>query len=129
MTILNTPLPNIPINPPPVSVTSEDGASANKPGNPDMVILDLRVRNHPGVMSHITGLFARRSFNVEGILCLPTTDTEESCVFLLLANTPRLDQIERQLAKLYDVLAMRRRDDLNSEFFLWLAELSATARK
>ncbi len=37
----------------------------------DNVILELTVRNHPGVMTHVCGLFARRAFNVEGILCLP----------------------------------------------------------
>ncbi|MCG3147073.1 MAG: hypothetical protein PCFJNLEI_00510 [Verrucomicrobiae bacterium] len=36
-----------------------------------MVTLELTVQNHPGVMSHVCGLFARRAFNVEGILCLP----------------------------------------------------------
>jgi acetolactate synthase-1/3 small subunit len=35
------------------------------------VVLELGVANHPGVMSHICGLFARRAFNVEGILCMP----------------------------------------------------------
>ncbi len=37
----------------------------------DNVILELTVRNHPGVMTHVCGLFARRAFNVEGIRCLP----------------------------------------------------------
>ncbi|MDF3008108.1 MAG: ilvN [Enterobacter kobei] len=32
----------------------------------DNVILELTVRNHPGVMTHVCGLFARRAFNVEG---------------------------------------------------------------
>ena len=41
----------------------------------DNVILELTVRNHPGVMTHVCGLFARRAFNVEGILCLPIQDT------------------------------------------------------
>jgi acetolactate synthase-1/3 small subunit len=35
------------------------------------VVLELGVANHPGVMSHICNLFARRAFNVEGILCMP----------------------------------------------------------
>lgn len=35
------------------------------------IALELIVRNHPGVMTHICGLFARRAFNVDGILCLP----------------------------------------------------------
>jgi len=36
------------------------------------------VRNHPGVMSHVCGLFARRAFNVEGIICLPMRDASRS---------------------------------------------------
>ena len=36
--------------------------------NNPQVILELAVRNHPGVISHVCGLFARRAFNVEGIL-------------------------------------------------------------
>ena len=42
----------------------------------DNVILELTVRNHPGVMTHVCGLFARRAFNVEGILCLPIQGSE-----------------------------------------------------
>ncbi len=44
----------------------------------DNVILELTVRNHPGVMTHVCGLFARRAFNVEGILCLYTLNNS-SC--------------------------------------------------
>ena len=44
----------------------------------DNVILELTVRNHPGVMTHVCGLFARRAFNVEGILCLPIQDSDKS---------------------------------------------------
>jgi acetolactate synthase-1/3 small subunit len=80
-------------------------------------ILDLRVRNHPGVMSHITGLFARRAFNLEAILCAPTGDGKESRMLLLVADTPRLGQIERQLAKLHDVRSIRHRPDLDPSVF------------
>lgn len=44
----------------------------------DNVILELTVRNHPGVMTHVCGLFARRAFNVEGILCLPIQDSDKA---------------------------------------------------
>lgn len=44
----------------------------------DNVILELTVRNHPGVMTHVCGLFARRAFNVEGILCLPIQDSDRA---------------------------------------------------
>ena len=81
------------------------------------MILELRVRNHPGAMSHITGLFARRAFNLDSILCTPVGDGAESRMLLQLADTPRLAQSERQLEKLHDVLAVRLRPDLTSRVF------------
>ena len=57
------------------------------------MILELRVRNHPGVMSHITGLFARRAFNLDSILCTPVGDGTESRLLLQVADTPRLAQV------------------------------------
>lgn len=81
-------------------------------------ILDLRVRNHPGVMSHVTGLFARRAFNLEAILCVPIAGGGgESRMLLLVHGTPKLEQIERQLAKLHDVLSVRQRPDLPPDYF------------
>jgi acetolactate synthase-1/3 small subunit len=80
-------------------------------------VLELRVRNHPGTMSHITGLFARRGFNLEAIVCVPVEDGATSSILLLVADEPRLEQVERQLAKLYDVLTTRHRPDLGPEFF------------
>jgi len=66
-------------------------------------IVKLMVKNHPGAMSHITGLFSRRGFNLEGILCAPVNGGEESAMYLLVRNDERLEQIVKQLAKLYDV--------------------------
>jgi acetolactate synthase-1/3 small subunit len=80
-------------------------------------VLELRVRNHPGTMSHITGHFARRGFNLEAIVCVPVDDGATSSILLLVADEPRLDQVERQLAKLYDVLLVRHRPDLGPGFF------------
>ncbi len=67
------------------------------------VIIELIVRNHPGVMSQITGLFSRRAFNLEGILCAALGSTERSRIFLLVGDDGKLEQITRQLGKLYDV--------------------------
>ena len=85
-------------------------------------VLELRVRNHPGVMSHITGLFARRAFNLDAIVCVPVGDGETSRMLLLVADEPRLEQVERQLEKLHDVLAVSVRPDLGPEFFSRLFE-------
>ena len=68
------------------------------------VVLRLLVRNHPGVMSHVCGLFARRAFNVEGILCMPIGDATRSAVLLLVHEDDRLEQVVRQLRKLEDVV-------------------------
>jgi acetolactate synthase-1/3 small subunit len=71
---------------------------------PAGTVLRLRVRNHPGVMSHVCGLFARRAFNVEGIACLPLAGGAHSVVLLLLRDDGRSEQMLRQLRKLEDVL-------------------------
>ncbi len=80
-------------------------------------VLELRVRNHPGAMSHITGLFARRAFNLEAIVCVPEPDRATSRMLLLVADDPKLEQMQRQLAKLFDVLEVRHRADIGPEFF------------
>jgi acetolactate synthase I/III small subunit len=82
------------------------------------IVLRLVVRNHPGVMSHVCGLFARRAFNVEGILCMPVDDGTRSAVLLLVHEDERIEQVTRQLRKLEDVLevgAMPRGHDAFAE--------------
>jgi len=71
---------------------------------PQTTLLGLTVNNHPGVMSHVCGLFARRAYNVEGILCLPIEDGRRSRIWLRVAEQERLPQVIRQLEKLLDVL-------------------------
>lgn len=83
----------------------------------DKAVIELRVRNHPGTMSHVTGLFARRAFNLEAIACAPAGDGETSTMLLLVADEPRLEQVERQLEKLHDVLSVQHRPDIAPEFF------------
>jgi acetolactate synthase I/III small subunit len=92
-------------------------ATLNKTIIMSSIILELRVRNHPGTMSHITGLFSRRAFNLEAIRCSPVGDGLESRMFLLVNKTPSLEQIEYYLLKLHDVLAIHQRCDLTETFF------------
>ena len=70
----------------------------DKPVGARTAVLELRVRNHPGTMSHVTGLFARRGFNLEAIVCVPVDDGATSCMLLLVSDEPRLEQVEQQLA-------------------------------
>jgi len=109
------------------SAPSENTAGGGPPSPAPTAVLELRVRNHPGTMSHVTGLFARRGFNLEAIVCVPLDDGRESCMLLLVADEPRLEQVERQLAKLYDVLAVRHRPDLAPDLFRQFARITGGA--
>ena len=71
---------------------------------PEGAILRLIVRNHPGVMSHIYGLFSRRSFNLDGIICVPLADAARSEMLLMVKDDARLAQLILQLQKLHDVI-------------------------
>ena len=81
-----------------------DAEAASLPTGTATTVLRLRVRNHPGVLSHVSGLFARRAFNVDGIVCLPLEGGARSAILLLVRADDRLEQLVRQLAKLEDVL-------------------------
>jgi acetolactate synthase-1/3 small subunit len=80
-------------------------------------VIELRVNNHPGVMSHVTGLFSRRAFNIEGILCGPVGDGSTSRVYLLVNEDERLPQVVKQLEKLYDVMEIRVKEDFDRSVF------------
>lgn len=71
-------------------------------------VLELRVNNHAGVMSHVAGLFSRRAWNVEAILCMPVGDGSESRIWLMVEDGGRLAQMMRQVEKLEDVRQVRR---------------------
>ena len=70
------------------------------------VVIELEVRNHPGVMSHVTGLFSRRAFNLEGIICRRVGDGSTSRMLLLVRDNRRLEQVVRQLENLRDVISV-----------------------
>jgi acetolactate synthase I/III small subunit len=72
------------------------------------VVLELDVNNHAGVMSHVVGMFSRRTYNVEGILCMPVGSGATSRIWLLVNEDARLEQMVKQVEKLEDVLAVRR---------------------
>ena len=89
-------------------------------------VLELKVNNHPGVMSHVAGLFARRAFNIEGILCGPVADGSTSAMYLLVNEYERLEQVVRQLEKLYDVIEVTKLPGCDCGIFFRLEELVGT---
>ena len=69
-----------------------------------LTMLRLSVNNHPGVMSHICGLFAGRAYNLEGILVTPEDGGDTCRMWLVVKDDGRMEQIVKQVRKLHDVL-------------------------
>jgi len=93
------------------NVSNKEGTMTNANNIPNIKVLELTVNNHPGVMSHICGLFSRRAYNVEGIVCIPMEDGETSKMWLQVNEETKLEQIIKQVKKLPDVYTVDRHDD------------------
>jgi len=71
-------------------------------------ILTMLVDNEPGVLSRVVGLFSARGYNIESLVVAPTIDPNMSRITLVTkANLPELEQIEKQLRKLINVIKLR----------------------
>ena len=71
-------------------------------------ILTLLVDNEPGVLSRVAGLFSGRGFNIESLCVAPTMDAAVSRITVTTkANPPLIEQIEKQLNKLINVIKVR----------------------
>jgi acetolactate synthase I/III small subunit len=71
-------------------------------------ILSILVENKPGVLTRISGLFARRGFNIDTLTVGPTDDEDFSRVTLTLDGALHpIDQVTKQLHKLVNVLKIR----------------------
>ncbi len=71
-------------------------------------VLSILVENKPGVLTRITGLFARRGFNIDTLAVGPTDDPALSRITLTLDGAVHpMDQVTKQLHKLVNVLKIR----------------------
>ncbi len=73
---------------------------------PDQTVLELTVKAHPGVMSQVCGLLARRVYPVHGFLYLPRTGTPYGRIWLQVQDDHRVPTMLKQLRKLEDVIAV-----------------------
>ena len=69
-----------------------------------LTTLHLSVNNHPGVLSHVCGLFAGRAYNLEGVLVTPEASGDTCRMWLVVKDDGRMEQIVKQVRKLHDVL-------------------------
>ena len=71
-------------------------------------VLTMLVDNQPGVLSRVANLFTGRGYNIESLCVAPTIDPAISRITLVTrADLPALEQIEKQLRKLVNVIKLR----------------------
>lgn len=70
--------------------------------------ISVLVENHAGVLARVAGLFARRGFNIDS-LAVGVTDDENVSRMTIVADGSAytLEQIEKQLNKLIDVIKVK----------------------
>ena len=70
--------------------------------------LSVLVEDESGVLSRISGLFARRGFNIESLAVGPAEQVGISRITMVLSGDPRtIEQITKQLYKLINVLKVQ----------------------
>jgi acetolactate synthase-1/3 small subunit len=75
----------------------------------ERIVMSLLVDNNPGVASRISGLFSRRSYNMESLSSGMTADPRyERVTIVINGDGQNVEQIEKQLAKLEDVRDIKR---------------------
>jgi acetolactate synthase-1/3 small subunit len=70
--------------------------------------LSVLVENHPGVLSKVSGLFSRRSFNIDSLAVGITEDPSVSRITIVVDGDEYIiEQVEKQLNKLVDVIKVK----------------------
>ena len=81
-------------------------------------VFQLLVDNTSGVLSRISGLFSRRGYNIESITAGETADSRYTRITIVASGDDEiLEQIEKQVAKLVDVRAIKVLEPSNSVFY------------
>ena len=71
-------------------------------------VYSLLVDNNSGVLSRISGLFTRRGYNIDSITAGVTADSRFTRITIVSSGDEIiLSQIEKQIAKLEDVIVVK----------------------
>ncbi|MDR2211575.1 MAG: acetolactate synthase small subunit [Spirochaetaceae bacterium] len=74
-------------------------------------VVSALVENRAGTLSRVSGLFARRGFNIDSLTVGETVDRSISRITIAVTGSDAvLEQIVKQLGKLVDVIAVRELD-------------------
>ena len=82
---------------------------------PSHHILSVLVQNRAGVLARVSGLFARRGYNIFSLAVAPTEDPALSRITIVVdVESSPLEQIVKQLFKLIDVVKISELDPRRS---------------
>ena len=94
--------------------------------------MSVLVENQPGVLSKVSGLFSRRGFNIDSLAVGTTEDPAVSRMTIVVDGDEYIvEQVEKQLNKLIDVIKVRELAELDSisrELMLIKVKASAKTR-
>ena len=95
-------------------------------------ILSVLVENKAGVLARVSGLFARRGFNIISLAVAPTEDERFSRITVVVdVESAPLEQITKQLYKLINVVKISEldpRDSVERELMLVTVRADLSAR-
>src|SRR5256714_8968146 len=94
-------------------------------------VLSALVHNQPGVLAHVSGMLATRSFNIDSLAVGETEDPELSrMTFVVHGDDADLEQVRKQLDKLITVVKV---EDISSQNYverdLMLIKVHATGQQ
>ena len=80
--------------------------------------ISVLVENKFGVLTRVAGLFSGRGYNIDTLNVAPTQDATASRMTIVTrGDDTTLEQIVKQLRKLYDVKSVMVQDDLDHTLF------------
>ena len=95
--------------------------------------ISVLVQNHPGVLSRVSGLFSSRGYNIESLAVGETEDPECSRMTIVVSGDDTvLDQIEKQLGKLIEVIKvgdLKAPNSLSRELSLFKVKAEGHSRQ
>jgi acetolactate synthase-1/3 small subunit len=96
-------------------------------------IISILLQNEAGALSRVANMFSTRGYNIESLNVAPTADETVSRLTLVTTGSETvIDQIEKQLGKLVDVVEiadMTKTDHIERELALFKVRVNGSAAK
>jgi acetolactate synthase I/III small subunit len=96
-------------------------------------IISILLQNEAGALSRVANMFSTRGYNIESLNVAPTADETVSRLTLVTTGSETvIDQIEKQLGKLVDVVEiadMTKTDHIERELALFKVHVNGSAAK